>query len=54
VDDYLTAQEAATSLGMNYHTLIARIKRKEIEATKRGWQWFIHKNEVERVRACNS
>lgn len=44
--EYLTAREAADAMGINYSTLIARVRKGKIESLKRGWALFIPKSEV--------
>lgn len=53
MDNYLTAKEAATELGLQYSTLLARIRTGKVKATKRGWAVFIHRDEVRRVKNEN-
>lgn len=48
---YITAREAASELGMNYHTFLARVRRGKIKAKRFGWVIMIPVNEVKRVRA---
>lgn len=54
MEDWLTATEAAEALGISYHALLKRIEKGKIKATKRGWNVFIHREEVERVRECSN
>lgn len=49
LDDYLTPREAADRLGLNYHTVMARIRRGQISTIKRGWNVFIPVSQFEKV-----
>lgn len=47
----LTAGEAASLLGVSPTTIRSYVRRKHINGTKRGRDWFFTRAEVERVRA---
>lgn len=49
-EDYLTTQEAAKELGIEYPTLMARIRKGKIEFVRNGWSVFVHKDEIARVK----
>lgn len=46
MEDYLTVMEAATEIGISYPTLTAKIRRGQIPFTKRGWNVFLHRDDV--------
>jgi hypothetical protein len=46
----LTAREVGDALGLEHIEVIRRIRRGEIEATKKGWFWLVKKEEVELVK----
>lgn len=48
LEDYLTGHEAASLLGMTYHTFMRARRRGLIAGEQRGWQWFFLKDEVKR------
>ncbi len=48
-EDYLTAREAAHMLGLEYSTLMARIRKGKVTCIRRGWAVFVHRLEVERI-----
>jgi excisionase family DNA binding protein len=50
VSDYLSTREAADSLNVPYQTLMGWIYQSKIRTTRRGRYWYIHKDEVERMR----
>lgn len=55
LEDYLTGHDAATSLGVSYHTFMRARRRGFISGHQLGWQWLFHKDEVARyaeVRAA--
>lgn len=43
---YVLVAEAAKILGVTTHTVINRIKRGRIKATRFGRQWFILRNSL--------
>jgi hypothetical protein len=53
-DDWVTAHEAAEALGLKYHTLLSRVRRKRIKGIKRGWAVFIHKDELPSVAGASN
>lgn len=46
----LTAREVGDALGLEHIEVIRRIRRGEIEATKKGWFWLVRKEEVDAVK----
>ncbi len=52
IQDYVTAKKAAEIIGIEYSTLIARIRKKKIDAKKLdgAWNLLIHKDEVKRAQ----
>ena len=47
----LSARQAGDLLDLDHTEVIRRIRRKDIEAQKMGWNWVITMAEVEAVRA---
>ena len=48
-NDYVSAKDAAESIGITYQLLMSRIRKGKISAEKKGWAVFIHKDEVARA-----
>ena len=48
INDFVTAKEAAETIGVSYMLLMARIRKKKIKVRKFGWATMIHKDEVAR------
>lgn len=48
VQEYYTAKEAASILGLKYHTLLARAKRGRYPFIKIGWAMLFPKWEVDK------
>lgn len=46
----MTTEQAATVLGLSLRTVQAHIKRGNLKAEKRGRDWWIEADEVERFR----
>lgn len=46
----LTAREAGERLDLEHIEVIRRIRRGEIQASKKGWFWLISEEEVETVK----
>lgn len=51
LSEYLTIKEAADLLKVKPHTLSARIRKGFIKVEKKGWNVFIHQDEVERLKS---
>lgn len=52
MDDWFTYREAAEVLGIAYPVFMNRIVRGYVAAVQRGSTWFVHKDEVERLRVA--
>ena len=48
--DYVTPRELAKVLGLKYATVMARIAKGKIQAIQRSRCYFIHQDEVMRLR----
>jgi hypothetical protein len=48
INDFVTAKEAAETIGVSYMLLMARIRKNKIRVRKFGWATMIHKDEVAR------
>ncbi len=51
LSDYLTVKEAAAILGLKTPTLNARIRKGLIKSEKKGWNVFIHQDEIKRLKS---
>lgn len=49
-ESHITARAAGEQLGLDHLEVIRRIRKGDIRAVKFGWNWAVHKNEVERVK----
>lgn len=47
MNDFYTVKEAAALLGISPSTVMARIRRGHYKAQRKGWSWFIHKDELQ-------
>lgn len=54
MDDYLTVHEASKILKIKPGALLKRLQRGHAKGHKRGWVWFIHKDEVSRLKGKQS
>lgn len=50
LDNYVTTREAAASIGIEYSTLMARVRKGKIKSIKMGWSTLIPKDEVKRAK----
>jgi excisionase family DNA binding protein len=50
MEGWYTYYEAAEELGVAPHTFMKRIRRGYVEGMQRGSTWFVHKDEVDRIR----
>lgn len=48
--DYLSTRQAAQALGVPYQTLMSWIYGSKIHAERKGWCWYVHRDEVSRKR----
>lgn len=46
----LTLTEVAAVLNLSATTLRVQIRKGKLKAKKRGWQWYVEPEEVERYR----
>ena len=45
-DEYISAREAASLMGLKYHTLLSRVRRGKIAAKKIGWAILIRRTDA--------
>lgn len=50
LDNYMSTRDAAIAIGIEYPTLMARIRKGKIKAEKIGWNKLVHKDEVKRAK----
>lgn len=48
--NYMTPRNAAIKIGIEYSTLMARVRKGKIKSIKMGWSTLIHKDEVKRAK----
>jgi excisionase family DNA binding protein len=46
LDSWLTTQEVADHYGVPTKTVLRMIREDRLKASKRGWVWFIHKDDL--------
>lgn len=49
LEEWMTTRQAAGVIGIEYSTLMARIRKGKIKAEKKGWATLVHRDEVNRV-----
>lgn len=49
IEDYVTPSEVAKKTNLSYPAVMARIKTGKIVATKVGWNYLIHKDEIKKL-----
>jgi excisionase family DNA binding protein len=54
VNNYLSTREVAASLRVSYNTVMGWVYGQKIIVVRRGRWWFIHKEEVERMRQARA
>lgn len=50
MQNYYTAKDAAATIGIEYSTLLARIRKGKIKAEKFGWAVMVSATEVKRAK----
>ncbi len=51
LSEYFTVKEAADLLGLKPPTVSARIRKGLIKSEKKGWNVFIHIDEIKRLKS---
>lgn len=47
---YMSTRDAAAEIGVEYTTLMARIRKGKIPAVKKGWSTLVHIDDVKKAK----
>ena len=50
MDDFLSARQTAAALGWSYSKLMGYLYAGKVRFTRKGYYYFIHQDEVTRLR----
>lgn len=52
MENYLSVRQAAAAIGWSYSKLMGRLYNGKVKFTRKGYYYFIHEDEVARLRGA--